>query len=166
MTKRGKKKNNFHLSNRLSYTLIAIFILVAIGFGVYALSPGVIPNPGHNISQMSVPSPCVAGQVLTYDGSNWVCSTPPSLTKNMTVPIYLIIPYCVGAGTLATSTICNSVAAGSCQYGSPPNYQTGTTYYDCSSTGAVRVLRGTNTPACYGSGVPICPNNFIGYLVN
>jgi hypothetical protein len=76
MKKRGKGLTiHIHLSNRLSYTLIAIFLLAAIGIGVYALAPGVIPNPGHNISEMSIPSPCTVGQVLSYNGNNWVCAT-------------------------------------------------------------------------------------------
>jgi len=56
------------------YTLIAVGILAIIAVGVYALAPGVIPNPGHNISEISIPSGCVAGQFLKYDGTKWVCA--------------------------------------------------------------------------------------------
>ena len=75
MKKRRGLKINFHLSNRLSYTLIAIFILVAVGVGVYALTPGIAPNPGHLISETAPPSPCLANQFLQFDGTNWKCAT-------------------------------------------------------------------------------------------
>ena len=74
MKKRGREKRiKIRLSDRLSYTLILIGILAIVGVGVYALAPGVIPNPGHNISQVSVPSPCSSGQILSYNGNTWVC---------------------------------------------------------------------------------------------
>jgi len=74
MKKRKKITINIHLTNRWLYTLIAVGILAIIAVGVYALAPGVIPNPGHNISEISIPSGCVAGQFLKYDGTKWVCS--------------------------------------------------------------------------------------------
>jgi hypothetical protein len=86
MKKRGK---NRRLSNRLSYTLIAIGILVIISVGVYAanslLTPGVSSNPGHPISQTSPPSGCAAGQVLQWTGTanadgGWACVTSSSQT--------------------------------------------------------------------------------------
>lgn len=43
MKKKKGLKINFHLSNKLSYTLIAILILVVIGVGVYAIAPGIAP---------------------------------------------------------------------------------------------------------------------------
>jgi hypothetical protein len=77
MKKRGKEKGiHLHLSNRLSYTLIAIFILAVVGIGVYALTPGIVPNPGHDISTVSPPSPCAASQYLQFNGDKWKCATP------------------------------------------------------------------------------------------
>jgi hypothetical protein len=74
MKKRRKENGiHIHLSNRLAYTLIVIFILVAVGVGIYALTPGVAPNPGHLASEMAPPSPCSANQYLQFDGTNWVC---------------------------------------------------------------------------------------------
>lgn len=72
MKKRGFEIH-IHLTNRWLYTLIAVGILAAIGIGVYALAPGIIPNPGHNISEVSIPSDCTSGQYLKYDGTNWKC---------------------------------------------------------------------------------------------
>jgi len=75
MKKRGREINiKINLTNRWLYTLIAIGILAIIGVGVYALTPGVAPNPGHSANDMAPPSPCAANQFLKFDGTNWVCS--------------------------------------------------------------------------------------------
>ena len=79
--KRGREINiKINLTNRWLYTLIAIGILAIIGVGVYALTPGVAPNPGHLANEMAPPTPCSANQFLKFDGTNWVCSemVPPS----------------------------------------------------------------------------------------
>jgi len=79
---------NIHLSNKLSYTLIAILILVAVG--VYALVPGVTPNPGHDISGISPPSPCSSpNNFLKFDGTNWICSSANITETDPTVPVSL-----------------------------------------------------------------------------
>jgi hypothetical protein len=67
-----KEKTNM---NRWFYVLIIFGVLVAVVIRVYALAPGVIPNPGHNISEVSIPSGCVANQFLKYDGTKWVCAS-------------------------------------------------------------------------------------------
>ena len=64
-----------NLTNRWLYTLIALGILIAVGVGVYAVVPGVAPNPGHLLSQISPPAGCTAGQFVQFNGSNWVCTT-------------------------------------------------------------------------------------------
>lgn len=174
MKKRRKITVNINFSNRWLYTLIIIGIILVISVGVYAanflLTPGTAPNPGHLISQTSPPSGCTAGQVLQWTGTangdgGWTCaSTGSTLTKNITVPFYQIIPYCSGAGTVTQNANCNSASAGTC--GTYPNL--GTYYYDCSGTGALRTIPRTSPPqaACYQSGTPTCPNTLIGYLVN
>ncbi len=70
MKKRLKK---FNISNKLAYTLIVIFSIVLICVGVFALTPGVAPNPGHTIDTVAPPTGCVAGQVLTWTGTAWSC---------------------------------------------------------------------------------------------
>ena len=70
MKKRGL---NIHLSNRLSYTLIAIFILIAVGIGVYAYGTA---NPsvfGHSYNELQ---PCSGTQILKMNagGTAWECS--------------------------------------------------------------------------------------------
>jgi len=72
--KPGVKKLQINLTNRWLYTLIIIGILAVTGIGVYALTPGVAPNPGHLISNVAPPSPCAAGQFLKFDGTNWACA--------------------------------------------------------------------------------------------
>ena len=39
----------------------------------YALAPGDTPDPGHNINSVGPPTLCTAGQVLSWDGTNWKC---------------------------------------------------------------------------------------------
>ena len=97
--KKGGGGIHIHLTNRLAYTLIALFLLIAAGIGVYALAPGVIPNPGHNINEMSVPSGCVAGQVLSYNGNALVCTNQSSASlPTGTIAGAYIIQYVWGPG--------------------------------------------------------------------
>ena len=74
-----KEKTEKRILKRFSYIFIILGILTIIAIGVYALAPNIIPNPGHNISEISIPSGCVAGQFLKYDGTTWVCASicPP-----------------------------------------------------------------------------------------
>ena len=74
---------NFNVSNKLSYTIIAVVALLLVGSGVYSLSPGVAPNPGHTFDQIDPPSGCTLGQVLQWTGSAWSCV---SLTASCFVP--------------------------------------------------------------------------------
>jgi hypothetical protein len=75
MKKRGRKVSiKINLTNRWLYTLIAIFVFLIAGIMVYALTPGVAPNPGHLASEMAPPTPCSSGQFLKFDGTNWICS--------------------------------------------------------------------------------------------
>jgi hypothetical protein len=101
MKKRKGLSININLTNRWLYTLIAIGILSAIGFGVYALTPGVAPNPGHLASRMAPPTPCNASQFLQFDGTNWVCSSLGNiefpLTKKLIVPIYQNFYYSIAS---------------------------------------------------------------------
>lgn len=83
--KRMKKSFLESIPNRLGYTLIVILFIVLLGIGVYALTPGVAPNPGHTLATIAPPSPCTSGQVITWDGVNLVCSTP---SANHAIEIY------------------------------------------------------------------------------
>ena len=65
----------------MNYTILTILFLILLGAFVYALTPGVAPNPGHTIGQVSPPSGCISGQVLVWQGSSWVCSSiSPSIS--------------------------------------------------------------------------------------
>lgn len=84
--KKGLKRFNlFDISNKLGYTLIVILTIVLLGIGVYALTPGVAPSPGHTLATIAPPSPCSSGQVITWNGANLVCSTPTSGAQIATV---------------------------------------------------------------------------------
>ena len=79
MKKRAKKKKEkFPVSNRVLYTFITVAVIAIVAFGVYALTPGVAPNPGHLITQIAPPSPCNGGQFLQFNGNTWVCNTTGS----------------------------------------------------------------------------------------
>ena len=64
----GKIEINF--TNRSLYTLIAFFMIVIMGAGVYAF--GTIPNPGHAVSQIQTCDS--AGQILKMSGGAWTCA--------------------------------------------------------------------------------------------
>ncbi|GIU68327.1 MAG: hypothetical protein KatS3mg001_177 [Candidatus Pacearchaeota archaeon] len=80
-TKTLKNKSGFFsllnkkISNKLAYTIIAVFALIVVGLGVFALGAGETPNPGHNIQSIGPPNPCDANQFLKFDGTNWVCES-------------------------------------------------------------------------------------------
>ena len=77
--KKGKK---FMFSNRTLYTLITIGVLIILGVGAYALTPGSAPNPGHLISDIAPPAPCGSGQFLQFSSvGTWVCATPSTGTS-------------------------------------------------------------------------------------
>jgi len=60
-------------SNRGIYFLITLGIIIALSVGVYALTAGTTPNPGHAISEMGVPTGCGSASALMWDGSSIVC---------------------------------------------------------------------------------------------
>lgn len=157
MKKRGKKIN-FHLSNKLSYTLVAIVIVLIIGVGVYALTPGVAPNPGHSISEVAPPSPCTANQNLQWSGTDWVCTTitPSNISKG--TQIFTTSSYCGLGGTLTTARTCSSAVCGTtlyycCVSGVCGNYCYYSSYYTCSGS-------------CSAGGSQSCSNTPVGYVVN
>tara|TARA_Y100000034_G_scaffold11076_1_gene11627 strand:- start:2270 stop:3106 length:837 start_codon:yes stop_codon:yes gene_type:complete len=75
-----KKSLNFQINftNRAIYTLITFSIFLLIGISVFALTPGVAPNPGHLIGEMAPPLNCETNQVLQWGGSTWTCTDSSS----------------------------------------------------------------------------------------
>jgi len=73
-----KKGINFNIqinfTNRFLYTFVAFIFILIIGVAVYALTPGVAPNPGHLFDEFAPPTGCGTNQVLQWDGTNWVCT--------------------------------------------------------------------------------------------
>jgi len=71
-----KKSLNIQINftNRAIYTLITFSIFLLIGISVFALTPGVAPNPGHLIEEIAPPLNCEINQVLQWDGSIWTCT--------------------------------------------------------------------------------------------
>jgi len=76
MKKRSEKK--FNLSNRLSYTIVAVIALALISVGVYAYGTSSPSTFGHSIGEIAAPSGCGSGQVLSWTGSAWSCVTASS----------------------------------------------------------------------------------------
>ncbi len=71
--------NKFNISNRLSYTLIAIFSFLLIGVGVYAsMTAGIAPNPGHTLDNVSAPTGCGSNTYLKWTGDSWICESSSS----------------------------------------------------------------------------------------
>jgi hypothetical protein len=69
------KKNiikKLNISNKLIYTLIAIFSFLFIGVGVYAYGTS---TTMHNIDTIAPPAGCASGQLGMVSGS-WGCFTP------------------------------------------------------------------------------------------
>ena len=69
------KKVKNKISNKLNYTLIALFAILVFGIGVYAYggtSPSVV---GHTLGEIAPPSGCSTGQALVWSGSAWQCQT-------------------------------------------------------------------------------------------
>lgn len=78
----SKLSKKYKISNRFSYTIIALLSVILVATGIYAF--GAVPNPGHSLSQLQgCDSP---GQILNWAGTNWECIdtlptskiTPPS----------------------------------------------------------------------------------------
>lgn len=87
--------------------------LLALVVGVYALTPGVAPNPGHTIGEVAPPASCTAGQALKWDGAAWICAAS-AVSGN--TPTGGIIMYSgawafdasgLGTGALAGWALCN-----------------------------------------------------------
>lgn len=69
------KKIQINLSNKWLYTFIAVGVIVLLGVGVYSLTPGTAPNPGHLINDVAPPIGCADGQVLQFvdEANGWGC---------------------------------------------------------------------------------------------
>jgi len=79
--KKKKRGRNFNISNRLAYTLIAFAFIIGLTAVIYA----VVPNPGHSLSQLEMPSCTSSGQALTWNGAAWICGTPSGTDSRFTV---------------------------------------------------------------------------------
>lgn len=63
-----------NIEKRYAYLVIGLLIILVGIFIVNALTPGQIPNPGHSVSELGIPNPCLNGQVLSYNGNTWICT--------------------------------------------------------------------------------------------
>ena len=89
MKRGGKARLNIHINftNRFLYTFVAFIALLVIGVTVFALTPGVAPNPGHLIDNVAPPAGCGTDQVLKWGGSDWTCADDiSSVLKDVSCP--------------------------------------------------------------------------------
>ncbi len=59
--------------------VVLLFAVLVVGV-VYALTPGVAPNPGHLITEVAPPAGCEDGQILQFidEDNGWGCVVLPS----------------------------------------------------------------------------------------
>jgi len=163
MKKRKGIRINF--TNRWLYTLIAILILAVIGVGVYALNPGVIPNPGHNYTAIAT---CAEGQGLVTQGGKWVCSTGGGYCAGGTCNGNLIVngKLTASSGRLAFYNITDKGCSGTGSMTTSPTCKTamGSTG-DCGNKYLFnRCGEVSKYPNCKSS-PQTCQNTLLGYLV-
>ena len=61
------------ISNKSAYTLVSLFVIIFLGFGVYAYNSELEPSiMGHSLNEIGFPS-CSENQFLKYNGIEWTC---------------------------------------------------------------------------------------------
>ena len=56
-----------------------IVLVIGLGMGVYALTAGVAPSPGHTLNTVSAPSGCAGNTLLKWTGTDWTCIPSPPI---------------------------------------------------------------------------------------
>ena len=79
MKKRQKKNSsginlNIHLSNKVFYSFLAVFIVAVFGVGIYAYGTSNPSDFGHSLGEVDFPS-CSDGQVLKYSSGSLSCGS-------------------------------------------------------------------------------------------
>ena len=94
--KRGKRLE-INFTNKWLYVFIIVVVIVVIAVGIYAVTPGTAPNPGHLLSDISPPAGCTTGQFVQFNGSDWVCTTVavPTALYGMDILTWFV-PDCPG----------------------------------------------------------------------
>ncbi len=70
-------KVQINMSNKLFYLLAIIGLTILSAIVVYALNSHINPSiMGHSIYEISPPTSCVGGQVLSWSGTGWKCINP------------------------------------------------------------------------------------------
>ena len=103
------KKIKHNNQNKILYAFIILGILIVLTISAYALVPGVAPNPGHVITQVAPPSPCVTGQFIKWTGSTWVCADGTGGTPLPLPPTPTLFTY-GGCSLVSVSCLYDDVA--------------------------------------------------------
>jgi hypothetical protein len=166
-SKKGSKELN--ISNRLAYTLIAIFSVIFIGAGVYAaVTAGTTPNPGHSIQTIGAPVGCAVGQYLRYindyscstqgiTGPCWVCATPSTAGETFTLDGLALFKEISGQDAVCPS----GYSAVQRYYTSETCVGSGEEYY-CSGGSSTSCTTGSgwsaSAPTCSYRGIAVTPH--------
>ncbi len=76
--KKGRRGIQINFTNRWLYTFITVFLLAAVGVGVYAYGTSTPTTFGHSAGELAPPTGCASGQFLQYTNSSWTCASPSS----------------------------------------------------------------------------------------
>lgn len=139
------------VSNRLSYTIIAAFAIIFVGFGVYAALSQTVPDPGHSVAQLQV---CTGnGEILKSDGSSWTCAADATGSGGSSVwtqsgsDVY----YDSGTVSVGSSTALAALTAGGSGFSGGALYAEGS-LYGVSANSPSTALRATGSPAIDANG--------------
>ena len=78
-----KKISKFNFGSKLALTILVISVILFVSILISALTPGVAPNPGHDIQNVAPPLGCVAGDLLKWDNPNWGCASDSYLQRRV-----------------------------------------------------------------------------------
>mgnify|MGYP001593691449 CR=1 FL=1 len=75
-----KKRVKFKFQKKLTYTLLAMFVIVAVAIGINAYGTNNPSVLGHTFGELTPPTGCAAGQLIKYTGGSpaWSCVTVSS----------------------------------------------------------------------------------------
>jgi len=69
-------KIEVNIEKKYAFLIVGVLIIATgLIMGYALLTPGVTPDPGHGVDQVSPPSGCSTGQFLQWTGTAWTCGS-------------------------------------------------------------------------------------------